>query len=107
LVALQLTTGRSRARSLPKPTAVPSRVVACGLFLLYGALVALSTFTTIVLVGELAEPVLKEQRELAFSASGGGLLIVLAIATMVQDISGVVVTALARETTPDVAVRPI
>jgi hypothetical protein len=78
------------------------------LFLLYVALVALSAFTTIALVGELAEPVLNEQLQPAISARVvGGLLIALALATLGQDLSGVLAAVATGGADPDVVARPV
>jgi hypothetical protein len=78
------------------------------LFLLYVALVAVSAFTTIALVGELAEPVLDDQLQRAILARVvGGLLIALAIATLGQDVSGVLATVGTGGAAPDVVARPV
>ena len=78
------------------------------LFLFYVALAALSGFTTIALVGALAEPVLNEQLEPAVSARVlGGLLVALAVVTVGQDVSGAVTAALAGSAPLVAAARPV
>lgn len=79
-----------------------------GLFVLYVALAALSGFTTIALVGALAEPVLKEQLAPAVSARVvGGLLVALAVVTVGQDVAGVLATVLTGGAAADVVARPV
>jgi hypothetical protein len=78
------------------------------LFLCYVALAALSGFTTIALVGALAEPVLNEQLKPAVSARVvGGLLVALAIVTIGQDVTGVVASASTAGGHVDLLARPV
>ena len=78
------------------------------LFLLYVPLVILSAYATIALVSSIDGEALRERLAGAMPARlVGGLLVVLALLTFGQDATGALTTALAGETPPDPAARPV